>query len=85
MKHVPLVQKRHPMLPPQPDGKDVDTVCAQCGELWPCTVTELLEALKRSQLRLLLLAGVEPKEKSREEIVVWADECGAAVNKAEGR
>lgn len=40
-KHVPLVQKRHPMLP---DGGTVETVCARCHESWPCTVEVLLEA-----------------------------------------
>lgn len=42
-RHLPLVQRVHPMLP---GGGGEETVCAHCHEAWPCTTTALLEALK---------------------------------------
>jgi len=48
--HLPLLEKRHPMLP---GGGTIDMICAQCREVWPCgfeklrmEVVELTERLK---------------------------------------
>lgn len=42
MSHMPIIRKRHPMLP---KGARPDTwsECAKCGEDWPCEV-EVLKA-----------------------------------------
>jgi len=48
--HLPLLEKRHPMLP---GGGTIDMLCVKCGEAWPCgfeklrlEVAELTERLK---------------------------------------
>jgi hypothetical protein len=49
--HVPVVRKRHPMLP----GPEIETVCARCGEDWPCGLNREQE---RSKAQAAIIAGL---------------------------
>lgn len=59
MSHIPIVRKRHCMLP-KAAAQDVWTECAHCGENWPCEVIRLRD---RIEVALALIAGpVDPPD-----------------------
>jgi len=91
-RHLPLVQRVHPMLP---GGGGEETVCAHCGEVWPCTVTVLLAALRALRAKLAALesplidtcaiAAIHGFEWTAGDWVQELEAADEAINKAEGR
>jgi hypothetical protein len=84
--HVPLVQTLHPMLP---GGGSAITVCAKCEEVWPCTVTDLLELVQEG---LKFLETVERMRNGSVEfreflpsVQPGIDNFRAVIAKVEGR